>query len=82
LDEKHYKEVTFRSITPIELTEDRLVGFGCKIYRHGLGVDYILPKKKGTFTVRKRKGVLSHSITLTHTHQLQNLYYALTGEEL
>ena len=68
---------------PIPLTEEWLLKFGFQWKNFAF--------RDGTFTVRFQKefyvylsleGVRPIQIKLEHCHQLQNLYFALTGEEL
>jgi hypothetical protein len=68
---------------PIPLTEEWLLKFGFKWKNFAF--------RDGTFTVRYQKefyvylsveGVRPIQIKLDYVHQLQNLYFALTGEEL
>lgn len=68
-------------IKPIPLTEKWLLRFG--FFKSSL--DYF--KKKGIIVKKEDDGrfecFLGSSIPrLLHVHQLQNLYFALTGEEL
>ena len=85
-------EVDFKQIAPIPLTEEWLVKFGFELN----GEDYIIPNF--IFEIRKKLKshsdvfVLFHdsndmdeimeSVEISHIHQLQNLYFALTNEEL
>ena len=68
---------------PIPLTEEWLLKFGFKWKNFAF--------RDGTFTVRYQKefyvylsveGVRPIQIKLDYVHQLQNLYFTLTGEEL
>jgi hypothetical protein len=70
-------------IKPIPLTEEWLLKFGFEWKNFAF--------RDGTFTVRYQKefyvylsveGVRPIQIKLDYVHQLQNLYFALTGEEL
>jgi hypothetical protein len=70
-------------IEPIPLTEEWLLKFGFKWKNFAF--------RDGTFTVRYQKefyvylsveGVRPIQIKLDYVHQLQNLYFTLTGEEL
>lgn len=73
---------------PIPLTEDWLLKFGW--YKHELieGSFRKEGKPYDQFQISWRKGILNYYISwhqlvpLKHVHQLQNLYFALTGEEL
>ena len=76
---------------PIPLTEDWLRRFGFEQHHDDCsnGVMYIKdifseqPKTWGVYPNEVGSGiVIKDSIKLEHVHQLQNLYFALTGEEL
>jgi len=77
------KEVTWEfpdveDFEPIPLTEDWLLKFGFKRWGKDcfyLGVVKIHHRQRG-FVLAKRYGVIKH------VHELQNLYFALTGKEL
>ena len=68
---------------PITLTEEWLIKFGFKKYRGNFYGDYILNGYKldeqFKFFVQGSSVVLRE---LKYVHQLQNLYYSLTGKEL
>jgi len=73
---------------PIPLTEEWLVKFGfdqnnvdiekydCKWYKFSFTLDYWNAQKFFVY------GYIGGNKTIKHVHQLQNLYFALTGEEL
>jgi len=64
---------------PIPLTEEWLMNFGFKQW----GDKYTFGLKGINIHHRKRGFVLRKSIPIIrYVHQLQNLYFALTGEEL
>lgn len=78
-------------IQPIPLTEEWLVKFGFEKpaetwYLNGFGVWQTLCGNKdgtefiGFFYELRDRGIVDKHIE--HVHQLQNLYFALTGEEL
>ncbi len=76
---------------PIPLTEEWLERFGFEQHHDDCsnGVMYIKdifseqPKTWGVYPNEVGSGiVIKDSIKLEHVHQLQNLYFALTGEEL
>jgi hypothetical protein len=69
--------VDWNSLEPIQLTEEWLLMLGFK----PLQKDW---QKKGLIIhTRKRGFIVRKSIPqIHHVHQLQNLHYALTGEEL
>ena len=81
--------------TPIPLTEEWLLKFGFnKEYKKGyIGIDvfnsdFVLtePLKMGewqtNYTFQFETGSVPKFKEIEHVHQLQNLYFALTGEEL
>jgi len=78
-------EVNEKDLQPIPLTEEWLLKFGFVLhdddnfwfYKHGL--DFCVTKDKGSFFVWIMDGDFVEIISV---HQLQNLYFALTNEEL
>jgi hypothetical protein len=70
-------------IEPIPLTEEWLERFGFKVFPWGW-----VKKSNKDFGVRLRLTSFSYEVSgnnavlLVYAHQLQNLFYALTGEEL
>ena len=65
-------------VKPIPLTEEWLERFGCDlivfdITKGDVGFDFWLVPKWSDYSI---------SVNLEHVHQLQNLYFALTQEEL
>ena len=64
---------------PIPLTEEWLLGFG---FKRTDTVGFLSNRKMGLFKGRGRWRVLHHNTAVRYVHQLQNLYFALTGEEL
>ena len=74
-------------IVPIPLTEEWLLMFGFKLHkmefknRYFIGeefsIDYNIVHKSFYFNIGYEYGV-----NMKYIHQLQNLYYALTGQEL
>ncbi len=76
---------------PIPLTEERLVKFGCQRTRQGwyISANYFLYNPLTEFDIPSSKyyGLMFNDKYVTtravqYVHQLQNLYFALTGEEL
>lgn len=68
--------------TPITLTEEWLEKFGF-VNEYGDGVGTFYENEK--FGVRKIDGIFEdyyYGIKIQYVHQLQNFYFALTGEEL
>jgi hypothetical protein len=72
-------------IEPIPLTEEWLIKFGLKKEKdRGCGFNYTNNSKRfkliyfdGAYGLKN-----SRYYNIKHVHQLQNLYFALTGEEL
>lgn len=66
---------------PIPLTEEWLLKFGFEEYMDGLRLNSIVIRleKSELWYVSKHNIVLNK---IRYVHQLQNLYFALTGEEL
>jgi hypothetical protein len=80
----------YDNFEPIPLTEEWLINFGLNEYND------IKVKDNGFICIERTKSEINfyimghdnptyssmHSIKLNHVHQLQNLYFALTGKEL
>ncbi len=65
------------TVEPIQLTEELLLMFGFKRFQKDFSKPgLILHTRKRGFVVRKSIPIIAH------VHQLQNLYFALTGTEL
>lgn len=89
LDVEDENETTYmehENFSPIQLTEEWLLKFGfdkCefnipkKYKKQGCNFSVKFRNENG-FTVEYKHG----HVCLKHVHQLQNLYFALTGEEL
>tara|TARA_R110002167_G_scaffold331706_1_gene538369 strand:+ start:16534 stop:16917 length:384 start_codon:yes stop_codon:yes gene_type:complete len=85
---RHYAEfkglvpIKLMHLKPIPLTEEWLLKFGFEKYE--------FDHKENQYRFKERLLVIRKgffcdygtSVELKHVHQLQNLYYALTGEEL
>jgi hypothetical protein len=76
-----------RDIEPIPLTEEWLLKFGFENDRNGYRLvdKYSLSiscDKDNKLHPCYGDRILLNAVTLDYVHQLQNLYYALTGEEL
>jgi len=77
-------------VSPIPLTEEWLLKFGFKQsgYFTFLGDKYLRFKigRMGAYTIDKKEFIFEvneHDLCeIQYVHQLQNLYFALTGEEL
>ncbi len=73
-------------IEPIALTEEKLLEFGFeKIYNGSFVKDdffgYLSKSEKG-YDLIDYEGNSVNDNPISHVHQLQNLFFALTGEEL
>jgi len=68
----------YRLVKPIPLTEDWLLKFGYKTTKihHYAIKGHLIWIINGNFICDK------NGVTIKHVHQLQNLYFALTGTEL
>ena len=69
---------------PIQLTEEWLIRFGFDEIEMSIPVAY---KTKSGFRIKEdQRGYWMQykygTVIIKHVHQLQNLYFALTGEEL
>jgi hypothetical protein len=77
-------------IEPIPLTEEWLLKFGAKkeSYTYFIRMPYELDEHGIKFQITLRKGIfiyygsIGQFIKIQYVHQLQNLYFALTNEEL
>ncbi len=72
---------------PIPLTEELLLKFGFekdgnKIYRNGRFFIENLFGNRMTFRITINNAESAHANSIEFVHQLQNLYFALCGEEL
>ena len=75
---REYKDERLDDYEPIPLTEEWLERFGCDlivfdITKGDVGFDFWLVPKWSDYSI---------SVNLEHVHQLQNLYFALTQEEI
>ena len=88
-DISYYSATDINYVDPIPITEEWLLSFGFKLdYRNSehtklysnekLTIDYNFTDKYIDFD----NVLLAPDIKIEYVHQLQNLYYALTGEEL
>jgi hypothetical protein len=74
---------TFSDFEPIPLTEEWLLKFGFEWKNHGLHKDnWVIRQFGGDWTIFLSNEKYNFDIKLCYVHQLQNLYFALTGEEL
>ena len=81
---KLYSQTPMDRYEPIPLTEEWLLKFGFTFYRENMydikDFTFLLDR----FTLWDYTGEERYLIacSVNHVHQLQNLYFALTGEEL
>jgi hypothetical protein len=82
-----YACILAKEISPLRITHDWLLKFGFVVeYCNSTNVyKYFLPNTpfgylQGVFNVFTQTGCFS--VKIEHVHELQNLYFALTGEEL
>jgi hypothetical protein len=77
------ERVSIKSISPIPLTKEWLVKFGFDKKGHREGLSIILENTLGYKNGRTYfKSWCILESQPKHVHQLQNLYFALTGQEL
>lgn len=84
--------ISVNEYNPIPLTGDWLIKLGFKLLEYRVNEIYSHPTfnmhfyiyKNGRIRLSMVKGVFDEKVMkrLKHVHQLQNLYHALTGEEL
>jgi len=76
--------VSYKTIQPIELTEDILIKCGFEWRNEHRGVGAIMDFNKQSIGLMENGEVryLNCWVKLEYLHQLQNLYYCLTGKEL
>lgn len=87
---RHLRGIDTREVEPIELTEEWLLNFGFeKKAEHNLKLDVLTRSIIHAYTHGKveielgnRSGYSFGYPEVQFVHQLQNLYFALTGEEL
>ena len=70
-----------RELKPIPLTEEWLIKFGFECVDTSDDHHYYLDSKHG-FSLNRSFQHLDCEYDLEYVHQLQNLFFALTGEEL
>jgi hypothetical protein len=81
---REYKDERLDDYEPIPLTEEWLEKFGFDEIEMSIPVAY---KTKSGFRIKEdQRGYWMQykygTVIIKHVHQLQNLYFALTGEEL
>lgn len=68
------------NIKPIPLTEEWLIKFGFKHYLYGYRLKSIVLEQYSSIYYKIRG--YAHNSNIGYVHQLQNLYFDLTGKEL
>tara|TARA_A100000171_G_C2016181_1_gene88841 strand:+ start:214 stop:558 length:345 start_codon:yes stop_codon:yes gene_type:complete len=71
---KHH--INFIDIEPIQLTEQWLLDFGVKKLERGYAFGFKTPE------LVVKNLWMEFNLDIKYVHQLQNLFFALTGEEL
>lgn len=84
---KHtYIEMDYtRGLEGIPLTEEWLVKFGFEYYydnQYSSTQDYLIIEKTTDGYIKLSDGYYHDGVPIKYVHQLQNLYFALTGKEL
>ncbi len=85
VDAGNIKGLSYSSLKPIPLTEEWLIKFGFEIYK---GVEDIHYSHNNFWDIDRRIGGNYFRCdhleleNIKYVHQLQNLYFALTSEEL
>ena len=70
-------------LQPIPLTEKWLLKFGFEVFEFDNGQPNQYRFKDRLLVIREEKFVdYGSSVAIKYVHQLQNLYFALTGQEL
>jgi hypothetical protein len=70
-------------IKPIQLTEEWLIKFGFEWKNHGLRLDiFCIRQEINGYVIYLSNESHNFKIDIKHVHQLQNLYFELTGSEL
>ena len=77
----HYYPIEENNITPIPLTEEWLLKFGFEKDSDGYLI-YMKSRIFIEFTTRGHYEISEYDTEIKYVHQLQNLYFALTGNEL
>lgn len=70
----------FSNFNPIPLTEEWLLKFGFKERKNSIPYRYY--KNRHSIELFSNYARMNYSIGFKYVHQLQNLYFALYGEEL
>jgi hypothetical protein len=78
-----YYPVNINGLVPIPLTEEWLLKFNAECYEFDNGQPNQYRIGSRLFVIRDKNIVdYGSSVVIKYVHQLQNLYFALTGEEL
>lgn len=87
-DNVYFNSITFdypclEEIEPIELTQEFLLKFGLGWKNNGLRKSNFCVRNWGSgWIIFMSNEMFNFKIELKYVHQLQNLYFALTGTEL
>lgn len=78
------KGISYASLKPIPLTEEILLNCGFEKFLKGIkGSDIHDTYRLGFFQIENHFGIyMFHGIEIKHIHQLQNLFFAISGHEL
>lgn len=81
-DEYGYATLNMYDVKPIPLTKEIIEKAGMREKEDNVYYSFDRPNIKLTYVGQWHCYVDSYPITLNYLHQLQNLYFALTGTEL
>jgi len=78
--ENRCDDFEFKDFKPIELNEEWLLGFGIKFGWDNFDIEFLFNE----YNLRYRYDIGSSAFitSIKYVHQLQNLYFSLTGKEL
>jgi hypothetical protein len=89
---ENYSEPTINSMNPLPLTEEWLLKFGFEetdpitfmggLYSIKKPDGFYINKETMSYCTFDYEGTIDDIIKIEYVHQLQNLYFAVTGEEL
>lgn len=85
-EQENFRKESMINLYPIPLTEEWLIkfGFGCEEKTGNKENFRFYSKGFITFNTSHNKFYIKHRVaeSIKHVHQLQNLYFVLTGKEL
>lgn len=82
IDEITYDYLGWEEIEPIELTEEWLINFGFKENTTSWTFIYVPNYCKPVKLIKYHNRLYFNGKCIHEIHQLQNIYFTLTGEEL